>query len=161
MTIPTALMKKGAARVPKADVADFKSDMGILGEQLAEGFKDKIIDNIEKNKYKFRLADSTTKRKGSSTPLVDTGEILNAIYRDGAVVSVNDKSHSKSGLTNKQLAQVLEYGTKDKHIPARPVWRNTFDDYKEGAEKQIQKFFKVHEFSNPKETEVPPTKKKE
>lgn len=161
LAIPAELMKKGAARVPKAHVEDFKSDMEVLGEQLAEGFKDRIISNIEKNKYKFSLADSTIQKKGSSTPLVDSGEILNAIYRDGSVVSINDEPHSKSTLTNKQLAQVLEFGTKDKHIPARPVWRNTFDEYRKEAENQISTFLKVHEFSKPKEVEVPPIKKKD
>lgn len=33
-----------------------------------------------------------------------------------------------------------EYGTKDKHIPARPVWRETFKDFKDVAHERISSF---------------------
>lgn len=159
MTVPEYLIRKGSSRVPKLDVKDFKADMENLGAQIAEGFKEQVIENIKKNKYKFRLADSTVKQKGSGVPLINSGELIGAIYRDDAVVSVNDDPHAKSGLTNKQLAQVQEYGTKDKHIPARPIWRNTFKDYKKSSKEQIADFFKTEQFKKPKEVEVPPIKK--
>ena len=38
---------------------------------------------------------------------------------------------------------VLEYGTKDRHIPARPVWRNTYRDFKEEAREKVEEFFKL------------------
>lgn len=37
----------------------------------------------------------------------------------------------ESGLTNAEIAAVLEFGTQNKHIPARPVIRPTFDEKRE------------------------------
>lgn len=149
--IPDKLLKPPHFKKP--DVNDLKEDMEKLGEQIAEGFKDKVIENIEDNTYGFILSPKTIKMKGSDTPLIDTGQMLGAIYRDGTTVSVNDEVHGKSGLTNKQIAIINEYGTKDRHVPARPVWRNTFSDYREEAEKQVEEFFvdKEHKFKEPKE----------
>lgn len=138
MKVPDSLKKKPRFKLP--DVKDFKDDMETLGEQIADGFKDKVIDNIETNAYGFSLKEETVKRKGSDLPLVDTGELVGSIYRDGTTVSVEDSPRKDSPLTNKELAIVHEYGTKDKHIPARPVWRNTFEDYQEEAEAQIKEF---------------------
>ena len=144
----------------KPDVKDLHADMEALGEQIAEGFKAKVIENIQKNTYGFSDAPSTIKRKGSSTPLIDTGEYLSSIYREGTTVSVEDTPR-RNGFTNKQLAISLEYGTKDKHIPARPVWRNTFADYKEEARKQVEEFFATQKFKDEsdKEQDVSKTKK--
>ena len=150
--IPDKLLK--APHFEKPDVNDLKEDMEKLGEQIAEGFKNKVIENIEGNTYGFVLSPKTIKMKGSETPLIETGQMLGSIYRDGTTVSVNDEMHGNSGLTNKQIAIINEYGTKDRHVPARPVWRNTFSDYREEAEKQVEEFFadKEHKFKEPKET---------
>lgn len=138
MKVPDALKKKPGFKLP--DVSAFKDDMEALGEQIADGFKDKVIENIETNAYGFSIKEETAKRKGSDLPLIDTGQLIGAIYRDGTTVSVEDSPRKDSPLSNKELAIVHEYGTKDKHIPARPVWRNTFEDYREEAETQIREF---------------------
>lgn len=117
-----------------------EEDMQRLGEDIAEEFKETIIDNIETNRYGYSLAESTIKRKGSDVPLVDTHQLVDAIYRDGTTVSVEDSPREDSDLTNLQLAIVQEYGTKDKHVPARPVWRETFKDFKETARDKIKEF---------------------
>lgn len=146
MRIPKSRLKlpKGFKKVSKKQ---FKEDMQRLGEDIAEGFKEKVTDNIEKNQFGYRLAQSTVVRKGSDTPLIDTHELVDAIYRDKTVVSVEDSPRSDSSLTNKQLAMVQEYGTKDMHIPARPVWRRTFQDYKKEARRKIRDFLETHRFS--------------
>lgn len=130
----------------KPRTKDFLADMQRLGEDIAEGFKDTVVENIETNRYKFELAPATIQRKGSPAPLVDTHQMVDAIYREGTVVSVEDTPRDDSPLTNKQLAIVQEYGTKDKHIPARPVWRNTFKEYRGSAQEQIQTFLKTQKF---------------
>lgn len=131
-------------RFKRANVKDFKKDMRQLGEEMAEEFKETIISNIETNRYNYPLNPKTALRKGSNIPLVDTHQLVDAIYREETIVSVEDSPRDDSSLTNLDLAIIHEYGTKDKHIPARPIWRDTFRDYKKVAKNKIAKFFKTH-----------------
>lgn len=143
--MPKSLLKLPPGfKKPKVD--DFLADMERLGEDIAEEFKETIVENIEENKYGFELAESTIAKKGNDTPLVDTHQLVDAIYRDGTTVSVEDTPRDDSPLTNLELAITQEYGTKDKHIPARPVWRNTFRDYKEIAREKVQDFLDTQKF---------------
>lgn len=121
-----------------------------LGEEIAEDFKEKVIENIEENRYGYPLAQSTIDKKGSDTPLVDTHQLVAAIYRDGTTVSVEDSPRDDSPLTNLELAIVQEYGTKDRHIPARPVWRETFKDFRETARDRISSFLDKPKFNTDK-----------
>lgn len=114
-----------------------------LGEEIAEDFKETITSNIEENTYGFENAPSTLNRKSGDTPLIDSHELVDSIYREGTVVSVENTPRNDSSLTNLELAMVLEYGTKDKHIPARPVWRNTYRDFKEEAREKVEQFFET------------------
>lgn len=142
-------MPKSLLKLPpgfkKPRVKDFISDMQNLGEEIAEEFKDTIVENIETNRYGYSLEQTTIDRKGSDIPLVDSHQLVDAIYRDGTTVSVEDSARDDSPLSNLELAIVMEYGTKDKHIPARPVWRQTFRDFKDVAGERISEFL-----SNPK-----------
>ena len=147
MKIPKSKLKPPRGfKVP--DVNAFKEDMERLGEDIAEGFKERVIENIEENKFGYTLAPATIQQKGSNTPLIDTHQLVDAIYREETTVSVEDTPRSDSPLTNKELAIVQEYGTKDKHIPARPVWRNTFDEYRDDATQQVQDFLDTHKFKS-------------
>lgn len=101
----------------KPKVEDFRSDMQRVGEEIAEQFKEQVIENIETNYYGFELAQSTIERKGSDVPWINSHELVDSIYREGTVVSVEDTPREDSKLTNLQLAIVQEYGTKDRHIP--------------------------------------------
>lgn len=143
-------MPKSLLKLPpgfkKPNVKDFEADMQRLGEEIAEEFRETVIDNIEDNKYGFTLAESTKNRKGHDTPLIDTHEMVDAIYRDGTTVSVENTPRSGSPLTNLELAMTQEYGTKDKHIPPRPVWRNTFRDYEDVARDRIKTFLETQKF---------------
>lgn len=121
-------------------VKDFISDMQRLGEEIAEEFKETIVENIETNRYGYDLDRTTIERKGSDIPLVDSHQLVDAIYRDGTTVSVKDSARDDSPLSNLELAIVQEYGTKDKHIPARPVWRETFKDFKDTAHERVSSF---------------------
>lgn len=137
-------MPKSLLKLPlgfkKPKVKDFISDMQRLGEEIAEEFKETIVENIETNRYGYELKQSTIDRKGSEVPLVDSHQLVDAIYRDGTTVSVEDSARDDSPLSNLELAIVQEYGTKDKHIPARPVWRETFKDFKDVARERISSF---------------------
>lgn len=137
-------LNKSQLKVPKGykapKVEDLKSDMKRLGNEIAEEFLETIVHNIETNEYEFTLKKETIDRKGSDIPLIDKKQLLGAIYRKGTTVSVEDTPRTDSPLSNLELAMVHEYGTKDKHIPARPVWRNTYRDFKPTAEKRVIKF---------------------
>lgn len=137
-------MPKSLLKLPpgfkKPKVKDFISDMQRLGEEIAEEFKETIVENIETNRYGYELKQSTIDRKGAEVPLVDSHQLVDAIYRDGTTVSVEDSARDDSPLSNLELAIVQEYGTKDKHIPARPVWRETFKDFKDVARERISSF---------------------
>lgn len=133
-------------RFKRPKVEWLKEDMQRLGEDIAEEFKETIVENIETNRYGYNLAPSTIKRKGSDIPLVDSHQLVDAIYRDGTIVSVEDSARDDSSLTNLELAIVHEYGTKDKHIPARPVWRDTFRDFKEIAHERAEEFLEDPKF---------------
>ena len=130
----------------KPKVEGFLSDMEKLGEEIAEGFKETIVENIESNRYGYTLEQSTIKKKGSDIPLVDSHLLVDAIYREGTTVSVEDSPRDDSPLSNLELAIVQEYGTKDKHIPARPVWRETFKDYEDVARERISSFLEDPKF---------------
>lgn len=133
-------------RFKKVKTKYFKEDMQRLGEDIAEEFKETIIENIETNRYGYELKQSTIDRKGSDVPLVDSHQLVDAIYRDGTTVSVEDSPRDDSSLTNLELAIVHEYGTKDRHIPARPVWRETFRDFKQIAREKIESFLDEPKF---------------
>lgn len=137
--MPKSLLKPPLG-FKKPKVKDFLSDIQRLGEEIAEEFKETIVENIETNRYGYELKQSTIDRKGSAVPLVDSHQLVDAIYRDGTTVSVEDSARDDSSLSNLELAIVQEYGTKDKHIPARPVWRETFKDFKEVAHERISSF---------------------
>lgn len=130
----------------KPDPKKFKADMQNLGEAIAEEFKNTIIDNIKSNRYKYRLAPSTLEKKqkagASLLPFIETGEYLDSIVREGTTITVEDTKRTDSNLTNLEIAMVLEYGRKDKSIPARPLWRNSFLDFKERALQMRNDFFK-------------------
>lgn len=135
-------------RFKKPKVAWLKEDMERLGEEIAEEFKETIVENIKENRYGFDNAESTIKRKGSDIPLIDSGQLVDSIYRDGTTVSVENSARDDSSLTNLELAILQEYGTKDRHVPARPVWRETFKDFKEVAENKISDFLETHKFKD-------------
>ena len=137
--MPKSLLKPPPG-FKKPKVKDFISDIQRLGEEIAEEFKETIVENIENNRYGYELKQSTIDRKGSDVPLVDSHQLVDAIYRDGTTVSVEDSARDDSPLSNLELAIVHEYGTKDRHIPARPVWRETFKDFKDVARERISSF---------------------
>ena len=143
-------MPKSALKTPKGykkpDVRYFKEDMQRLGEDIAQEFMETIIDNMESNKFGYRNREGTLLKKKGSTPLIDSGQMRDAIYRDGTLVSVEESTRDDTSLTNKQLAIILEYGTKDRHIPARPLWRTTFREFKPTAQKRIMDFFETQKF---------------
>jgi hypothetical protein len=121
---------------------EFEERSRKLGEELAKDFRRLLISNIESNKYGFSISDATLSRRinGSKTPLIDTGEYLDAVIVEGTVVTVKNGQHS-SGLSYYELSDILEYGRLDKSVPAFPVWSMTYEEFKPEAEKRIREEF--------------------
>lgn len=63
-----------AALIKIGDGADVTQQLGIIGLYIASEIKKKIVSKIPPPN-----APETIKRKGSSTPLIDTGRMLNSI----------------------------------------------------------------------------------
>lgn len=143
--MPKSLLKPPPG-FKKPKVKDFISDMRRLGEEIAEEFKETIVENIETNRYGYELKQSTIDRKGSDIPLVDSHQLVDAIYREGTTVSVENSARDDGPLSNLDLAIIHEYGTKDRHIPARPIWRETFKDFRDVANKRISSFLSKPKF---------------
>ena len=63
MKIPKSKLKPPRGfKVP--DVTAFKEDMERLGEDIAEGFKERVIENIEENKFGYARSSFGLGQKG-------------------------------------------------------------------------------------------------
>jgi len=94
------------------------------GEFLAGKMVDKITSGISPG-----LKPSTIRAKGSSTPLIDTGELLSQITHkmDGQDTVAVGVFGSRA-----LVAAVHELGAPSKNIPARSFERSTFNENKKG-----------------------------
>ena len=150
MRIPKSKLKTPPGfKIP--DIKGFEEDIKRLGEDIAEEFKEEVIANIESNRFGYANAPSTILKKKSATPLIDTHEMVDSIYREETTISVEDTPRSDSPLTNLELAIVQEYGTKDMGVPARPVWRRTFEEFRETAHDRVEEFLETRKFRDTKE----------
>lgn len=122
-----------------------EEDANNLSLELAEGFYNLLISNIQSNKFGFSLSEATLMRRAflglGDKPLIARGEYINGITIEGFKVTVIDAIHSGSGLSFSELSDILEYGRRDKRIHAFPVWRLTYEEYKPIADKKVQEFF--------------------
>lgn len=109
-----------------------------LPKLLADKYYKQIISNIDQNRYGFHLSSAWLKIKEvngwDSRPFIAEG-----YYRDNIEIFTKDghltvgfkegKTHPRSGITYGELALLLEYGRLDKGLPARPLWRNTIEEF--------------------------------
>ncbi len=88
------------------------------------------------------LAEITTKRKGSSKALIDTGFLVSSITQkilsDGAFVGLLRTSISKDGESIANIGAVMEFGATINHpsgavivIPPRPFLHPTMNKYRD------------------------------
>jgi hypothetical protein len=122
---------------------EFEEAAKELANKLANKFKSALIKNIKTNRYGYALAEDTVKRKialgAPQTPFVFTGELLKSIYVENGAVKVKKGKHS-NGLSYEELWFILEFGRRDKLIPARPVWKETYKEFAEEAKKAWKDF---------------------
>jgi len=117
-----------------------------LSVEFAELYVTHLIENIRNNKFGFTLSDVTLSNRiqrgvTSTTPLIDTGEYIKAIIQKGAEVRMAKGVH-KGGLSYEELSNILEFGRKDKSVPAFPVWQMTYDEVQPIFTKRIKKRLK-------------------
>lgn len=110
------------------------------GKKLADLFYKTLIKNIETNKFGLPISSSTLSRRlrhGMGTkPLIETGEYIRAIILEGATVTTKEGRHNK-GLTYAELSEILEFGRRDRSVPAFPVWRKTFEQLRDDLNESI------------------------
>lgn len=94
------------------------------GEFLAGKMVDKITSGISP-----ALKPATIAAKGSSTPLIDTSEMLGQITH-----KMKDKTTVEVGVFGSRagVAAVHELGAPSKNIPARSFERPAFNENKQG-----------------------------
>ncbi len=89
------------------------------------------------------LNPKTIARKGSSKALINKGDLIRSInvfpMFGGQVyfVGVHKMSAAKKGIPMANIAEVMEFGTKDGRIPARPYLRPAFAQWKRGVDKRM------------------------
>ncbi len=127
---PAAMQKKLNTLTRKAE------------KRNAKEFHALVNKNVRGNAYGFSNDPQTTARKGSDIPWMHDGELIDAFVVEKTEVKFKDGNHS-SGLPYSELAMILEYGTKDKHILPMDVLRRSFEDFKETAKKNIEETFDV------------------
>ena len=118
-----------------------------MPQHLAQKFLDLLTENIRDNKYDFTLSDywkRIKKQEGwDERPFIAQGHYLNLLEvgLDDHHLSVGfpeSARHPRSGMTMAELAVLLEYGRLDKNLPARPLWRNTLEDFFKQVPKEIR-----------------------
>lgn len=121
---------------------DYDAEVDAFAAQLAKMYHAHLIDNIKSNKFGFTHKPSTEKRSGAHTPMFDTGAYVDSIKVNGAEVYVDNGKEGRSGISFVELSYLLEYGRKDKHMKAFPVWRKTLEELKPRFEKAFEMFMK-------------------
>ena len=109
-----------------------------LPKNLAKEVYEQLIRNIETNRYKFQLSKDWVDHKkqvgAEEKPFMMFGYYKNAIQiitSDGHL-SIGFKKttiHPRAKIPISNLAVALEFGDLAKGRPARPLWRNTMDDF--------------------------------
>ena len=103
-------------------------------EQAGEFLAGKMVDKITAG-LSPALKPATVQAKGSSTPLIDTGELLSQI------------THKMEGETTvgigvfgsrAEVAAVHEFGSPSKNIPERSFMRSAFNENKKGIVKIVK-----------------------
>lgn len=108
---------------------DIENKLDTVGSFLAGKMVEKIMSRVPPPN-----APSTIAAKGSSLPLVDTGEMMGAIdYKQREKHSVDV---GVFGVTA-EIATYQEYGTKD--IPERSFIRSSFHENIKGVKKILEK----------------------
>lgn len=113
---------------------DYNKEYYELQLELAQEYYDRLIRNIRRNTFEFKLSVATLKsrrRKGitSTVPFIETGDYLKAIFVKGVTIKIKEGIHKPSGLRYSELFNILEFGRRDKSIPARPVFRRTREEF--------------------------------
>jgi hypothetical protein len=125
------------------DTFEVKQALNIAFEKCANIYLDRLLYNIETNKYGFKLTLATVRKKlakGKSVKEANTPLLFEKDYLKNIVINKEiafttpkwvvtcTKGNHYSGLTYNELSYILEFGRKDLNIPARPVWRLTYKE---------------------------------
>lgn len=137
----------------------FKKNVEIALYNLAIKAKRVMIDGIRKKKFKLTPnTESTIKSKGSSTPLINDGDLIGSIKvhktPKGYLVGVNRKAYNSKGDSLLNIFAILTYGVdkvlasgRRMKIPARdaitPTIKEVKKDFKNLFRKALDMSFKI------------------
>lgn len=104
---------------------DVSDRLELVGAFLEGKIVDKITSGISP-----ALKPATIKAKGSSTPLIDTGEMLDQVSHE-----MEGELTVKVGIFGSKapIATIHEYGAHGANIPERSFERSTFSEQKENV----------------------------
>ena len=71
--------------------------------------------------------------------MIDTREFIKSIYLEGNKVKVRDGT-TVSGISFEELANILEFGRRDKGFRGFPVWRKTLEEFQKDIPKILKNF---------------------
>ena len=109
-----------------------------LPKQIAGELKEEILQNIETNRFGFKLSKDWENYKKSigadSRPFIMFNhyrKAIDIITYDGhlSVGFKKTSTHPRAKISMSRLAVKLEYGDLAKGVPARPLWRFTADNF--------------------------------
>jgi hypothetical protein len=129
------------------DVRQNKPLFGKTADKLARLFVKRLRHNIRKNRFGYQIAEATIKARLAAnvrhdTPYLFKEELIKSLSVKDGKVTISDGTHY-SGLTYKELWFILEHGRRDKHIPARPVWRLTYEELFRASKKTWQRELQI------------------
>lgn len=136
-------------------------------EEASEDFAEMVRTIIVRQKYKWkplskRWLKTKEKRGLDLRTHIATGEYLRSIRaiprkRKGKIVSWgvspghHNLIHKSSGMRMHRLARLLEFGSKDKRMPARPHWRPAWSVFVRRRKKLLARKFGTQAVKNARE----------
>ena len=138
-----AFFKEVHEAVEKSTKKHLENKARKITKQVAENIRLQDFNPILKP-----LAESTLNQKEGSDLLIDSGAYVDAIAskaNDNEVsVYLNEIAHPKGrGKSITDIATILEYGTNDGHVPARPHWRPVYAQVLADQEKDKERIKKA------------------
>lgn len=112
-------------------------DLARVLERVGARFENDILDRIRAH-IPPPLSPETIRRKGSTTPLIDTGQLVGSITHQIRIEP--ERAVLYVGIFDPVVAEYAathEYGDPGRNIPERSFLRATYDEQKENLIKLI------------------------
>lgn len=126
--------------IKKLTKKNFEDAVDWEARRFAKMYLTELKINMLRNTFNFKLKPETIRRKGSDLPFIETKQLYHAVVQEGDKVIVKEtirKSKRSGRMSNREIAMILEFGRRDKGIPARPIFRMTMRKFKGEVSKDL------------------------